>query len=579
MPDFRNEIGKKSISRRDFLKKSATSVAAIALSATAPGILTSCNLSFDTIIKGGTIYDGTLSDPIVADIGIRGGKIAEIGNLTGNAIISIDAAGLIVTPGFIDVHTHCDRSVLEAQAMAWNLPFLFQYAKNKPWVKEFVDTLPFLLPSFRCNHNYQYQGVTTVVTGNCGYGYANPEEWFDVVVAKRFLGTNIAHLSPHGMTRNFLFGEKQPEKLSVDQLDRLKATIAESMEMGAIGISTGLEYAPGFLAETDEIIEICKVVRNYGGLYATHMRSENGKTLPNGQIGVLAALKEAIEIGRQAEIPVEISHLKIAAPFTVESQQIIDIIENARHEGLDITADQYVYSAGASDLTYLLPNEMVDANGVKEAFKTVNGKIEIRQAISDVFEHVPPDKIYVSYFKEYPSFEGKNLVEITDSDSNYYDPADTFTDIICFDDVPFGFFFIQDMDIIRDLMQTDFIITASDGWTVAKGITSPHPRVYGTFPKKIKQFVFEENIIDLKKAINSMTSLPAEKFNLKNRGRIEKEFCADIAIIDLNKLTDKATYLNPHEYSEGVEYLIVNGVLSIDKGLTTGAIGGKIVTG
>ncbi len=547
----------KGITRRELLKKGGKTAAVLAMAGVGSSLLrlgpkVSADEWYDVVIKGGALYDGVSPEPRITDIGIKGDKIKSVGRLSGKASKVINAKGLIVSPGFIDVHTHCDLTF-----------------KRTGWKRY----LSYLMPTWKGNYNYLYQGVTTVVTGNCGYGYTDTDYWLNMVNGLDF-GTNVYHLAPHGMIRQELFGENQPGELTARQLERLKGRVDEEMEKGAIGLSTGLEYAPGILAATDEIVELAKVARRRGGLYATHRRDETGKIGSDGRIGLLKSMKEAIEIGNRAEIPVEISHLKIAAPRSnVSPTQLLDIISKAREEGLDITADQYPYTAGSTYITILLPNEFKSALGVKEEFKTEAGKREIRKAIKKVFGYLGPDKILISLYPDNESYEGKTLARIAEISGK--SPAWCFADMVCDDPPPTGIFFSMNINDVKGLMKPDFIITASDGWTVPKDMTKPHPRCYGTFPGKIRNFVIKEKILELPAVLRSMTSLPAEKFKFKGRGKIEEGYFADIALIDLKAMADHATYIAPHQYSTGIKHLLVNGVLSIEDGKATGKRGGK----
>lgn len=507
-------------------------------------------MEYDILIKGGTIYDGTLNGPIQSDIGIQKDKIADIGNLEGKGAKIIDARGLIVTPGFIDVHTHCDLTF------------------KRMGMKRY---LAYVLPSWKGNYNYIYQGVTTVVTGNCGYGYTDTEHWYSIVDSVKF-GSNVLHLAPHGMIREELFGSNQPGELSQTQLSAMQRRVAEELEKGAAGISTGLEYAPGYYASTSELTELAKVAKKYGGIYTTHMRDESG-SMDTGTPGVIDSINEAIEIARKAEIPVEISHLKINAPINdVRPEQVLELIEKARQDGLDIHADQYPYAAGSTYLTILLPDRFKTAVGVEDTFKTKNGRNDIQVAIKKVFEYLPPEKILITMYGKKEDYEGKTVQEIADLENR--EPAESYADMACEDTAPMAVFFSQDMDIVRGLMPRDYVMTASDGWTVPKGMTKPHPRLYGTFPKKIKQFAIDEKRMDFQMAIRSMTSLPAEKFNIKDRGLLAKGYFADIAVINPETICDRATYRDPHQYADGIECLLVNGKLSVEKGEATGKRGG-----
>jgi N-acyl-D-amino-acid deacylase len=379
----------------------------------------------------------------------------------------------------------------------------------------------------------------------------------------------VYHLAPHGKIREDLFGKDQPRELSRPQLDMFKARIAEEMEKGAAGMSTGLFYFPGFLAQTKEIIELCKVVAKYGGLYASHVRDESGKRMPGGGFGDFNSIKEAIEIGERAGVPVEISHLKLHAPFDGSRvEQVLDLIEAARHRGVEVHADQYPYDAWSCPITDELPDEFRVSGAVKEQYKTKEGRMLLEKAAENVFRNLPPDKIFVSMFQEDEKLEGKNLAQIAEAEG--ISPAEVFVRLACAKKPPLDVAFAMRDDDVKKIMARDFVITASDGWTVPKDLTRPHPRCYGTFPRKIRKYVLDGKILGLSAAIHSMTSLPAEKFRIKDRGKIAKGCFADIAVIDVEKITDRATYMDPHRYPAGIEYVMVNGVLSVAGGNATG---------
>jgi N-acyl-D-amino-acid deacylase len=551
---------KTSITRRTFLKQTAKAAAALTVAGSLPIFQTvtasaSSDRDFDILIKGGTIYDGTLNPSAAGDIGIKNGRIAAVGNLSKAAAgKTIDAGGLVVTPGFIDVHTHCDQAF---QIM--NPRYLSQAS-----------------PMMKGNHNYIYQGVTSVVTGNCGMGIPRTDQWFEMVKILSF-GTNVAHLAPHGAIRAELFGANQPGELTAVQLDALKQRIAEEMEKGAVGISTGLEYAPGLLASTSELIEIAKVTARYRGLYATHTRDESGKIRDDGKPGIVASLEEAVEVGKSAGIPVEVSHLKIAAPTNrIPASRILDIIEKARREGIEINADQYPYNAGSTYISYLIPNKFkANDGGLKKEFKTEKGRREIREAIETTFSYLHPEKILIAFYWGKAEFEGKTLKDIADMRGK--SPAECYVDMVCEQLCPLGIFFSMDMETVNEIMTRDYVITASDGGTYQKGMLKPHPRVYGAFPRKLRMVALDNKIMSLSAAIRSMTSLPAEKFGIKNRGKIERGFFADIAVIDLANFADRATYVQPHQYAVGIRHLLVNGVVAINDGQATSESGGAAI--
>jgi len=509
--------------------------------------------TYDVLIKGGSVYDGISSQPAMIDIGISVDKIVALGTLVGKAEKTIDAQGLTITPGFIDIHTHCDSTFMRLE----------------------LSELPqATLPGLTGNYNYQFQGVSTVMTGNCGIGNPDLDNWFDQADKQKF-GSNVYHLAPHGMLRMELFGEDQPRQLNKKQLEALKKRVAEEMEKGAAGLSTGLEYAPGMFAETSELIELAKVARKYQGFYVTHMRDETGRLYPNGKTGVENAIDEAIEIGKKAETSVEISHLKIDVPYNGRTASaLLDPIEKARSQGLNIHADQYPYDAYSTHLAILLPNEFQDRIVFKkEDYNSKEGRQKIKKAIEHVFTYIGPEKIMIAMYPGKEKFEGNTIEEIAEKEKMA--PSDLYVDMVCDEVLPFGIFFSLDESMVRDITGKDFIITSSDGWTVPRDITHPHPRAYGSFPRKLRKYVIDEKRLSLGSAIRSMTSLPAEVYNLKSRGVIKEGNFADITIIDLDKLTDKATYLKPHQYSEGITHLLINGVLAIDDGKTTGNSGGR----
>lgn len=494
---------------------------------------------FDILIKNGLVYDGTISKPMITDIGIIGDKITALRTLHTNAKKVINASNLIVTPGFVDIHTHCDM------------------AFKRTILKKFPNKIP---TEIKMNHNLLHQGISTVVTGNCGLGYSDTAEWLNLTKLMNFT-TNVFHLIPYGIVREDIFKEKQPEILSTKQLDLLKNRVSEEMEKGAIGISTGLEYAPGCFSSTAELIEIAKVVKRYNGIYTTHIRNETGK----GEFTIIDSIKEAIEIGRVAEIPIEISHLKLGFPkYNVAISQVFELIENARNDGIDVTVDQYPYSAGNTMLTHILPDYFKTSNSIKDRYKTISGKKKIRDTISSIFKTlINPTQITISDYSERREFEGLTLDEIAEKENR--NVSDCYTDMVCEKVSPWGIFFLTDEEDIKQIASKGYVITSSDSWTIQKDIAKPHPRFYGSFPKKIRKYVLEDKILSLEKAIYSMTSLPAGKFNLLHRGKIAAGYFADINVIDPDKIKDNATYGNPHQYPDGILYTIINGNIEYEK--------------
>jgi N-acyl-D-aspartate/D-glutamate deacylase len=546
---------KKTTGRGMFMHKvfSTSTMLAILLFGGGLSVLTagcSSTENYDILIKGGTVYDGTKSEPRVTDIGIRGDRIVAIGNLTGIATKTINAAGYAVTPGFIDVHTHADLS--------------FVFAGEKA-------SLASTVPEWKENHNWLHQGVTTVVTGNCGSGFADTGKWFGILDRLGF-GTNVYHLAAYGAIREELFGKDLTQALTKAQIDAMKDRLAEEMKKGAIGLSVGLEYSPDYLATTEELIELAKVVKSHGGIYVSHIRDQTGTIYPGGKVGVLEAIKEAIEIGRQAAVPVHISHIQENAPHSVNASQMIELIELARKEGIDVTTDQHPYDVGLSPMTYRLPKKYVVSNQIRDEFKTPEGRKELKKAVEQVFNILSPDKIVIGSLTS-KELDGKSIKEIADTQGK--EPSTCFVDIATADGPPtFAYFYEISDQINIDIMPHDYVFTGSDAF-LDLGFFKAHPRFYGTFPRKIRNYALDGKIMTLNAAIMSMTSLPAQKFKMKDRGNIRVGNFADIVVIDLKTIRELGTYENPAQYPEGIIHVLVNGVVSIENGKSTGQTGGR----
>jgi N-acyl-D-aspartate/D-glutamate deacylase len=538
------------MTRRDFLKGTGIAGAACLV---AP--LLSCSSSeggYDTIIQNGTVYDGTLAEPAKADVGIVRDRIVAIGNLTGSARKVIDARNCIVTPGFIDVHDHSDLSFLNAGDD-----------------RELARTLPV----WSENQAALIQGVTTVISGNCGYGYTDMNAYYEFLASLPF-GNNTYYLTPHGYLRQELFGSRQPAELTSAQLDSLKAKVAQEMEKGAIGMSTGLAYAPGYLATKQELIELGKVVRRYNGIYVSHIRHDGPEAIyGGGNADVMVGIQEAIDVGRQADIPVQISHIHVYVPSDAQTpDQIIRTIEDARREGIDVTADQYPYMAGATVLSVLVPSQYRTPTGIISDYWTEPGRTELLNATANTLKSLSADLILIPSYKNYRSM---TLREIAAAEA--LTPEELFVEMVCVESPPAGIFFFMDEAGTERLMPSPFIFTASDGAAVPDQNAHAHPRTTGTFARKLRVYAMDRKLMSLQEAILSMTSRPAEKFGLKERGRIAPDYFADVAVIDPARLRDRSTYSQPSLYSEGVLYVFVNGVLGVENGSFTGSRNGRAI--
>ncbi len=509
--------------------------------------------TFDLVIKGGRVYDGTTAKPRIMDIGIKGDKIAAVGNFSGIAAKTINAQGLIVTPGFIDVHSHTD--------------FILQE-------KGIGRIIAYIKPSLNGNHNYLYQGVTSIITGNRSKGYANTAKWLGWVDSLKF-GTNVYHLAPVAAIREDIFGSKALQPLDETQRNILKKRLTKEMENGAVGISCDLSANPDQMLTVNELADMARGIKPYGGVMAINLRSNSGKQDATGNPAFITSLKEVVQIGRLSQIPLEISSLKLAAPENNFSYgSITAVIRNARREGIDITADQTPYDADVDVLTRFLPAPYVTAdNKIAREYTTAEGKIILIKAIDKLFQSLGPEKFLILSYPANQSYEGKTISRIATFEGKT--PAQCYWEMVMANPAPMVALEGYSERFAKKIMPSQFVFTASEGISYVQGRTIPHPGYWGAFAHKLRKYALEDKIIPLQDAIRSMTTLPAEKFNLRGRGQIAVGFFADIAIIDLKKIKDKATFVQPEQYAAGVEYLIVNGILSMEKGKTTGKKGGK----
>ncbi len=528
-------------------------------------------MEFDLLIVNGKVFDGTGNPWFKSDIGIVNGKIEFIGKAKKNfdAKKIIDVNGLAVSPGFIDIHSHSDFTLLvDPKAMSKIM-----------------------------------QGVTLEVVGNCGSSaapmndflrdyrekYLKPmldptlkldwstmDEYFRKLESNG-ISINVASLVGHGTVRSCVmnFDDREPTS---SELEEMKNLVAEAMEAGAIGLSTGLIYIPGCYAKTEEIIELAKIAAEYGGIYASHIRGE-GDTL-------IEAVKEAIRIGREANIPVEISHFKASGKRNWgKVKEAIKIILEAREEGIDVTADQYPYTASSTGLVALLPAWTREGGAEKIIERLRNPEIrsKIKDEMNKKYTLIEEDiwnRIMISQADKHKDFEGLMIAEIAKRLGK--DPVDTVLDLLIEEEtrvrmISFG----MCDDDVETIMRLPWVMVGSDGRAVnptgSLGKGKPHPRYYGTFPRVLGLYVREKRVISLELAIRKMTYLPAWRLGFRDRGIIREGAWADIVIFDPNKIIDKATFTNPHQFPEGIEYVIVNGEIVVEKGKHTGKLPGKVL--
>ncbi len=491
----------------------------------------------DVLIRGATIIDGTGQPAIVADIAIRGERIVAIGKLADlKASRVIDAKGLVVAPGFIDLHTHSDDPIQKEKT--------------------------------RANLNYLLQGVTTIVTGNCGGGPTDVAKMF-ATIDEHGAGTNVIHLIPHGSLRRKVVGEAN-RAATDDELAEMKTLADREMRAGTWGMSTGLIYTPGCYAPTEELVELSKVVGGHGGIYASHIRGEDWDSL-------LDSIHEAIRIGREAGLPTHISHLKASGPKAWGMMpQACKLIEDARTAGLKVTADQYPYVASSTNLAAMTvpSDEREGGNDVlAKRLKDPDAGPPLRDRIAKTLAERGGGKtIRIASYSKHAAWQGKSLDEIAAAESR--DVIDIIVEILENGGaaaVSFG----MSEDDVRFAMRQPYVATASDGGAKVPDNTVPHPRSYGCFPRKIGRYAIEEKVLPLEFAIRASSGLPADILTLPERGYLKPGYFADVILFDPAEFRDVATFDDPHQYSRGIRSVWVNGKLAIDDGRFNDTLAGR----
>lgn len=561
---------KKSISRRDFIKTTAKAGIFIGVASGLSGTdIFTREKHFDLIIRNGTIVDGISDKSLKADLGIIGEHIEAMGNLKEEQAKSvIDAKGKVVSPGFIDIHSHTDFELL-----------INPKAESKI-----------------------RQGVTTELSGNCG-GSAFPRKrrvsrlektfkekanlginWTDLegyhsALEKRGIAVNYATLVGYGTIREYVLGDERRGPDS-KEMSTMKGLISEAMQQGAFGLSTGLEYAPDCFSSSSELIELCRTVSKYGGFYATHMRSED--------TGLMEAVAEAIFIADSGGLPLQISHLKAAGRDNYyKIPLVMDLLERAKERGLEVTADRYPYLAYSTTLSIMFPPWALDG-GRKQFVIRLKDK-DLRQKMKEetlikVRGNNSWESMLISSVrnKQNHHLVGKYIQEA--ADETKLDPYEFSCDLLISEGgglsiIGFG----MSEENTELVLKHPLVMLCSDGRALAsygplsEGI--PHPRNYGSFPRFLGQYVRERKLLSLPDAIKKMTSMPAAKMKLKNRGSIEKGNYADLVIFDPSTIADLATYTEPEQYPQGIDYVIVNGKIVIDQGKHTGELAGKVLQG
>jgi N-acyl-D-aspartate/D-glutamate deacylase len=506
--------------------------------AVAAAVLRSAPVSaqaIDVLLRGGTVVDGTGSAPRTADVGIRGDRIVFVGDAAREhmaAARTIDVRGLVVAPGFIDPHSHTLEDLSSASAER------------------------------RANLGYLMQGVTTVVTNNDGGGAVEIGKTLDAWTTNG-IGTNAALYVPQGSVRRQAMGMSDAAP-SAAQLDAMRQLVQRGMAEGALGLSTGLYYAPGSYSSTEEVIELAKVAAASGGLYDSHLRDESSYT-----IGLIGAVNEAIRIGREARLPIHISHIKaLGQDVWGRSDSVIALIREARAAGIDVTADQYPYIASGSSVGASLLPRWAEAGGRDSLRARIANAATRQRLVKEMNENLRrrggAASLLITSTRD-SAILGKTLEEV--AAARRESPIDAALAIVQQGDASVASFNMSEQDLERFMVQ-DFVMTGSDG-------SAGHPRKYGTFPRVLREYVYGKRVLDLARAIRRSSGLTAESLRIPERGVLRTGYYADIIAFDPDSVADRATYRQPTLLAAGMRYVLVNGTLAVDQGKFTGARAGK----
>jgi N-acyl-D-aspartate/D-glutamate deacylase len=491
------------------------------------------------VFRNATIHDGTGGPAVRGDVHVRGDRIAavgKVGKIDGAA--EIDGTGLILCPGFIDLHTHCDSGITGKTG--------------------------------RANKNYVTQGCTTVVTGNCGSGPVDVEKFFRTL-DEQGIGTNVIHLAPHNSVRSRVMGNANRAP-TPDELKQMENLVDRAMRDGAWGLATGLIYNPGTYARTDEIVALAKAAGRHGGMYASHIRDEAG--------GLLTAIEEAVAIGQGGGCRIHISHIKASGKSAWGlSVRAVGLIEDFRKKGVIVTADQYPYIASSTSLRATVVPSRHREGSEKEYLARLDHPEtgpRIRADIEKALDGRDGGKrIQIARFSHNPKWNGKTIAAIAESEKK--EPLEIVLQIERNGGAQIVNFGMSEEDV-RVYMKQSWVATASDGGVQTPGDTVPHPRSYGTFPRKIGYYAIQEKLVPIEAAIRSSTGLPADILKLADRGYIKPGSFADLVLFDPETYRDTATFEKPHQYAAGVKWVLVNGHVEVKEGhYQAAALGGRVL--
>lgn len=492
-------------------------------------------VSYDCVIRHGRIVDGSGNPAFFADLGVKAGHLVKVGKISEAGKIEIDATGLIVAPGFVDVHTHADEIVEQPKA-----------------------------------ENFLRMGVTTLVVGNCGGSELNVGKFF-AAIKRAKISPNVATLIGHNTVREKAMGGSFDRPPTAAELEEMKSLVDQAMQDGAVGLSTGLIYLPGVFSKTEEIVELAKVAARYDGIYASHMRHEDSR--------IFEALDEVFRVAREARIRAEVSHIKLSGEKAWgKAEEVLAYIDQHRAAGLDITQDQYAYTASSTTMRQLIPDDAFD--GGKETFLKLISNLDDKAKLvarmkANLKARGRDDYAYavIASFKHNPALNGLNIVEAARKvrcNDTLDDQIEVILDLEKNGSASGVFHGMNEADLQKFMQFPNTMIACDSGLReFGKGV--PHPRGYGNNARVLGRYVRDLKVLRLEDAVRKMTSLPASTFRLSKRGLLKEGFWADVVLFDPDKVSDPAAFNDPHHYAVGIPYVLVNGVAVIANGEHTGA--------